>query len=231
MDRVRLTSPKECGEARGERARLYVRWMPRIGAGVVTLYELLRLLPEIGVEEPTIEELAGLLRSTPEEVEKNMNTLVENGFVISREGWTEVVEHPPSPPVEEETTEVVRAEAGAAVTPEDYFHYMGTLPSPHVLEFLNGYCGRDGMAPEVVKEALRIASEREVRRLGYVRGILEEWVRRGVKTPEEVQRVEKERGLKLVAEGGVAKGEGVSYGADQQSAARRREGYEWLFDE
>jgi DnaD/phage-associated family protein len=230
VDRVRLTSPKEGGGARGERARLYVRWMPRLGAEAVALYELLRLLPEIGVEEPEVENLARLLRSTPEEVEEAIRSLAENGFIIPREGWREVVGYPPSPPSEKEI-EVVRAEAEAGISPEDYFHYMGTLPSPHVLEFLNGYCRQDGMTTEVIKEALRIASEREVRRLGYVRGILEEWVRRGVKTPEEVQRVEKERGIKLVAEGGVAKGEGVSYGADQQSAARRREGYEWLFDE
>ena len=42
-------------------------------------------------------------------------------------------------------------------------------------EFLNGYCERDGLEPTVVLEALKIASERDARRVGYVRGLLENW--------------------------------------------------------
>ncbi|MCL6439737.1 MAG: DnaD domain protein, partial [Rubrobacteraceae bacterium] len=110
------------------------------------------------------------------------------------------------------------------ITPDDYFRYMGTLPAPHILEFLNGYCERDGLEPDAVREALRIASERDARRVGYVRSILERWVERGVKTLEDVRRFEQDRRLRLV-------GEGVSGGTDRQSAARRREGYEWLFGE
>jgi DNA replication protein DnaD len=89
----------------------------------------------------------------------------------------------------------------------------------------------------VVLEALKIASERDARRVGYVRSILERWVERGVKTVEEVERFEKDRRLKLVEESGAVRGgalkirEGVKDGTYQGSAARRREGYEWLFDE
>ena len=57
---------------------------------------------------------------------------------------------------------------------------MGSLPAPHILEFLNGYCERDGLSPDAVREA-RIASERDARRVGYVRSILERWVERGVR--------------------------------------------------
>ncbi len=75
------------------------------------------------------------------------------------------------------------------VSADDYFRFMGTLPAPHILEFLNGYCERDGLSPDAVREALRIASERDARRVGYVRSILERWVERGVKSVEDVESV------------------------------------------
>ena len=228
--------------ARGGRARLYVRWMPHLGAEAVTLYELLRLLPDLGNESPEIEELAELLRSTPEGVEDSLEALIEAGFVARRDGWLEVAEHPPSAegPHEEELLErdieVIRAEP-EGVSADDYFRFMGSLPAPHILEFLNGYCGRDGLTPDAVREALKIASERDARRVGYVRSILERWVERGVKTPEDVERFERDRKLRLVEQSGAVRGgalrigEGVSGGPDRQSAARRREGYEWFFGE
>lgn len=230
--------------------RLYLRWMPQLGAEAVALYEVLRLLPDVGIDAVAAEELAGLLKSTPVSVEAALAALTEAGFVIEHEGcWLEVREHPPawradrpllpdiksgaSPqeraPLEgsgRDVFEVVRSPA-EGVTPEDYFRYMGTLPAPHILEFLNNYCNRDGMSPEVVREALKIASERDARKVGYVRSILEGWVERGVKTLEDVHRFEADRRLRLVAESG----KGVVYGTDKQSAARRREGYEWLFGE
>jgi DnaD/phage-associated family protein len=132
--------------------------------------------------------------------------------------------------------EVVRA-AAEGVSADDFFHFMGSLPSSHILEFLNGYCGRDGMEADVVREALRIASERDARKVGYVRSILERWVQQGVKTLADVELFEQDRKLRLVAESGAVKGgalnigKGVSDGADRQSAARRREGYEWFFGE
>lgn len=244
---------------RGERARLYVRWMPHLGAEATALYELLRLLPDIGLDDVDASELAELLRSTPESVAQSLETLKEEGFVEDRAGWLEVAEHPPavrkaeredaektveasSEPegtdeeVSDDGIEVVRAEP-EGVTPDDYFNFMGSLPAPHILEFLNGYCGRDGMEPGAVREALRIASERDARKVGYVRSILERWVERGVKTVEDVERFEKDRKLRLVEESGAVRGgalkigEGVSGGADQEPAARRREGYEWLFGE
>jgi DnaD/phage-associated family protein len=258
MERVRLTPPGE-REARGERARLYVRWMPHLGAEAVALYELLRVLPDVGRDTVEVEELAELLRSTPESVEESFETLKEAGFVVERDGWLEVAEHPPTarakkskestreiaeeevPPPPVRDVEVVRAEP-EGVSPDDYFRFMGSLPAPHILEFLNGYCERDGLSPDVVREALRIASERDARRVGYVRSILERWVERGVKTMEDVERFEKDRKLRLVEESGAVRGgalkireqragEGVKDGADRRSAARRREGYEWLFGE
>jgi hypothetical protein len=86
MERVRLTPPGE-KRARGGRARLYVRWMPHLGAEAVALYELLRILPDLGNESPEIEELAELLRSTPEGVEASLEALIEAGFVVRRDGW------------------------------------------------------------------------------------------------------------------------------------------------
>jgi DnaD/phage-associated family protein len=252
MERVRLTPPGE-KRARGGRARLYVRWMPHLGAEAVALYELLRILPDLGNDEVDVDELAELLRSTPEGVEAALETLIEAGFATRREGWLEVAEHPPSartqvrpdeglevedePPVRD--VEVIRAEP-EGVSADDYFRYMGSLPAPHILEFLNGYCERDGLAPDAVREALKIASERDARRVGYVRSILERWVERGVKTVEDVERFEQDRKLRLVEQSGAVRGgalrvrearEGVSGGSDRQSAARRREGYEWLFGE
>ncbi len=245
MERVRLTPPGE-KRARGGRARLYVRWMPHLGAEAVALYELLRILPDLGNESPEIEELAELLRSTPDGVEDALEALIEAGFVARRDGWLEVAEHPPSAeerPREEglpdRDVEVIRAEP-EGVSADDYFRYMGSLPAPHILEFLNDYCVRDGLTPEAVREALKIASERDARRVGYVRSILERWVERGVKTPEDVERFEQDRKLRLVEQSGAVRGgalkmrqsrEGVSGGSDRQSAARRREGYEWLFGE
>ena len=271
MDPVRLTPPGE-KRARGERARLYVRWMPHLGAEAVALYELLRILPDLGDDGVEMEELAELLKSTPESVQNSMRTLLENEFIIERDGWMEVAEHPPSarrrtperkrvepirgearesaeerPPyeaavrdsIEEEPVreiEVVRA-AAEGVSADDFFHFMGSLPSSHIMEFLNGYCGRDGMEADVVREALRIASERDARKVGYVRSILERWVQQGVKTLADVERFEQDRKLRLVEESGAVKGgalkigKGVGDGADRQSAARRREGYEWLFGE
>ena len=256
MERVRLTPPGE-KRARGGRARLYVRWMPHLGAEAVALYELLRLLPDLGHDAAAPEELAELLRSTPENVEAAFGALLEAGFVARRDGWLEVAEHPPSARtperhlevVEEEGTretpvrdvEVVRAEP-QGVSADDYFRFMGTLPAPHILEFLNGYCERDGLSPDAVRKALRIASERDARRVGYVRSILERWVERGVKSVEDVERFEQDRKLRLVEESGAVRGGalriresgsrgGVSGGSDRQSAARRREGYEWLFGE
>ncbi|QIN77207.1 DnaD domain protein [Rubrobacter marinus] len=254
MERVRLTPPGEKRE-RGAKARLYVRWMPHLGAEAVALYELLRLLPDVGNDAVDLTELAELLRSSPESVETSLRVLVEHGFAVEREGWFEVLEHPPvargsrdgaagvaeaagavhdGPVVRE--IEVMRAEP-EGVSPDDYFRYMGTLPAPHILEFLNGYTERDGVETEAVIEALKIASERDARRVGYVRSILERWVERGVKTVADVERFEQDRKLRLVAESGAVRGGalklrgGVSDGTDRGSAARRREGYEWLFGE
>ena len=246
--------------------------MPHLGAEAVALYELLRILPDVGHDAVEVEELAELLRSTPESVENSFRALAEAGFVFEREGWMEVAEHPPSgkarpkerrrpreeavaEPVAEEgddyreepqklpvrDVQVVRAEP-EGVSADDYFRYMGTLPAPHILEFLNGYCERDGLEPDAVREALRISSERDARRVGYVRSILERWIERGVKTVEDVERFEQDRKLRLVEESGAVKGGalkvrqggaggGVRDGADRQTAARRREGYEWLFGE
>ena len=251
MERVRLTPPGE-KRARGGRARLYVRWMPHLGAEAVSLYELLRILPDLGDDEVEVGELAELLRSTPEGVEEALETLADAGFVTSRDGWLEVAEHPPAArgrsraagEVEADElpardVEVIRAEP-EGVSANDYFRYMGSLPAPHILEFLNGYCERDGMEPDAVREALKIASERDARRVGYVRSILERWVERGVKSVEDVERFEQDRKLRLVEQSGAVKGgalriqesgRGVSGGQDRQSAARRREGYEWLFGE
>ncbi|MEW6637647.1 MAG: DnaD domain protein [Actinomycetota bacterium] len=257
MERLRLTPPGERRE-RGERARLYVRWMPHLGAEAVALYELLRILPDLGQDEPDAAELAELLNSTPESVERSLAALEETGFVARRDGWLEVAPHPPvarpgmpagvpageregEEPPRQRDVEIVRAEP-EGVSADDYFRYMGTLPSPHILEFLNGYCGRDGMEPGAVREALRIASERDARRVGYVRSILERWVERGVRTVADVERFEKDRRLRLVEESGAVKGGAlklkesraggeVSGGTDRQAAARRREGYEWLFGE
>ncbi len=255
MERVKLTPPGE-KRARGARARLYIRWMPHLGAEAVALYELLRILPDVGREDVEVEELAETLRSTPENVEAAFEVLKEAGFVTERDGWLEVVEHPPtartvrkrsvegSTPAEDETSEervaydieVIR-EKPKGVTPDDYFKFMGSLPAPHILEFLNGYCGRDGLSPDVVREALRIASERDARRVGYVRSILERWVERGVKTVEDVERFEQDRKLRLVEQSGAVKGgalkigEGVSGGADRRASARRREDYKWFFGE
>ncbi|MDQ4127872.1 MAG: DnaD domain protein, partial [Actinomycetota bacterium] len=214
-------------------------------------------LPDLGHDAAEPAELAELLRSTPENVEAALEALLEAGFVARREDWLEVAEHPPSARkreprlevVEEEgareapvrDVEVVRAEP-EGVSADDYFRFMGTLPAPHILEFLNGYCGRDGLSPDAVREALRIASERDARRVGYVRSILERWVERGVKTVEDVERFEQDRKLRLVEQSGAVRGgalrlrqgggrEEVSGGSDRQSAARRREGYEWLFGE
>lgn len=251
---MRLTPPGEKG-ARGERARLYVRWMPHLGAEAVALYELLRILPDVGDEEVEVGELAELLRSTPEGVREAYETLLGAGFLRERDGWVEVAEYPPKASgrrargpldeVPEETgtqeipardVRVVRAEP-EGVSADDYFRFMGSLPAPHILEFLNGYCERDGLSPDAVREALRIASERDARRVGYVRSILERWVERGVKSVEDVERFEKDRKLRLVEQSGAVRGgalkigEGVSDGEDRRSAARRREGYEWLFGE
>jgi DnaD/phage-associated family protein len=252
MEQVWLTPPGEKRE-RGAKARLYVRWMPHLGAEAVALYELLRVLPDVGQDCVEVEELAELLRSTPKSVEDSLRVLNEYGFVVEREGWVEVLEHPPvagrvveigearreGGPLRD--IEVVRAEP-EGVSPDDYFRFMGSLPAPHILEFLNGYCERDGLEPAVVLEALKIASERDARRVGYVRSILESWVQRGVKTVADVERFEKDRRLRLVEQSGAVRGgalkigepkpgEGVSDGADRRSAARRREGYEWLFGE
>jgi DnaD/phage-associated family protein len=253
MERVRLTPPGG-NRARGGRARLYVRWMPHLGAEAVALYELLRILPDLGDDDVEVGELAELLRSTPEGVEDSLEALIGAGFVARKDGWLEVAEHPPSAKgrsyeaTESETAElpvrdveVIRAEP-EGVSADDYFRYMGSLPAPHILEFLNGYCERDGMEPDAVREALKIASERDARRVGYVRSILERWVERGVKTVEDVERFEQDRRLRLVEQSGAVRGGalrmrggeargGVSGGPDRQSAARRREGYEWLFGE
>ncbi len=271
MERLRLTPPGK-NRQRGERARLYIRWMPHLGPEAVALYELLRILPDVGQEDLEVEELAELLRSTPENVEESFSKLSNAGFVVQRDGWLEVADHPPTERAGRRTSrkpeqpekleepgkreapavkrvaeqpareiEVVRAEP-EGVTPDDYFNFMGTLPAPHIVEFLNGYCERDGMSPDVVREALKIASERDARRVGYVRSILERWVERGVKTVGDVERFEKDRKLRLVEQSGAVKGgalksgamkvgEGVRGGADRQSAARSREDYEWFFGE
>jgi DnaD/phage-associated family protein len=247
MERIRLTPPGENRE-RGSKARLYVRWMPHIGAEAVALYELLRVLPEIGRDDADPGELAELLCSTPESVEESLKSLVDHGFIAEHDGWMEVARQPPvarrenregrhrrdetaaeyRPPYE---IEVVRAEP-EGVSSDDYFKYMGSLPAPHILEFLNGYRERDGLEADVVREALKISSERDARRVGYVRSILENWVQRGVKTMQDVELFEKDRRLRLVGESGTMRtGEGVKDGADRQSAARRREDYKWFFGE
>lgn len=266
--------------------------MPHLGAEAVALYELLRILPDIGHDEADASELAELLRSTPESVGESFDILLRLGFVAEREGWLEVSEHPPSmsedrmeaelseardepgaieapktrsesapkgieepgspssgsptsevpasevsPSVRVREIEVVKAEP-EGISADDYFNFMGTLPAPHIIEFLNGYCGRDGVEPDVVREALRIASERDARQVGYVRAILEKWVERGVKTVADVERFEKDRSLRLVSQSGAVKGGALKLaegggedGAYRRSAARRREGYEWLFGE
>ena len=252
---MRLTPPGENRE-RGSKARLYVRWMPHLGAEAIALYELLKILPDIGRDTADLDELAELLRSTPESVGDSMRALAEAGFVVERDGWTEVAQHPPmarrqvrkvekgTEPRREEAAEgrtpyeieVVRAEP-EGVSSDDYFRYMGSLPAPHILEFLNGYSERDGLDVDVVREALRIASERDARKVGYVRSILESWVQRGIKTMRDVELFEKDRRLRLVEESGAVRGgalkigEGVKHGADRQSAARRREDYKWFFGE
>ena len=219
MERVRLTPPGE-RKARGERARLYIRWMPHLGAEAVALYELLRVLPDVGQDSVEVEELAELLQSTPAKVEEFLKILIEAGFLVERDGWLEVAEHPPTVQMKERPredaggnaeeplvrdVEVVRAEP-EGVSADDYFRFMGSLPAPHILEFLNGYCERDGLDANVVREALRIASERDARRVGYVRSILERWVERGVKSLEDVERFEKDRKLRLVEESGAVRG-------------------------
>src|SRR5215213_2703932 len=95
MERVRLTPPGE-KRARGGRARLYVRWMPHLGAEAVALYELLRILPDLGDDDVEVGELAELLRSTQESVGESIEVLLEASFITVREGWLEVAEHPPS---------------------------------------------------------------------------------------------------------------------------------------
>ena len=95
MERVRLTPPGE-KRARGGRARLYVRWMPHLGAEAVALYELLRILPDLGDDDVEVAELAELLRSTPEGVKESFGILIEAGFILRRDGWLEVAEHPPT---------------------------------------------------------------------------------------------------------------------------------------
>jgi DnaD/phage-associated family protein len=300
MERVRLTPPDE-RRARGEKARLYIRWMPRLGAEAVALYELLRALPDAGIESVEIPEMAELLRTTPDRAGEALRALLDNGFATGHEGWIEV--HPlppgsgeakstmapvrqpeelpapdpeksgesaePEEPGERQESgeletlesapetpghasqpqqpqearvdreiEVVRAEP-EGVSADDYFRYMGSLPAPHILEFLNGYCGRDGVEPDVVREALKIASERDARKMGYVRSILERWVERGVKTVADVELFEQDRKLRLVAEGGGGslgydtsqRGKEVSGGTDRQPAAGFKEGYEWFFGE
>ena len=257
---MKLTPPGD-NRTRGAAARLYIRWMPHLGAEAVALYELLRILPDVGQEDVETEELAEMLRSTPQDVEAAFETLVEAGFVTERDGWLEVAEQPPTPrrgdrrgwekptklaPVETKEKasedrasydiEVIR-EKPEGVTPDDYFKFMGSLPAPHILEFLNGYCGRDGLSPDVVREALKIASERDARRVGYVRSILERWVEQGVKTVEDVELFERDRKLRLVEQSGAVKGGalktggGVSSGEDRRASARRREDYNWFFGE
>ena len=251
MEQVRLTPPGENGGTRGSKARLYVRWMPHLGAEAVALYELLRILPDVGQDSVELEELCELLRSTLESVEDSLRTLTEHGFVVEHDGWLEVLERPPVvrgkiEPIESAPShapvreiEVVRAEP-EGVSPDDYFRFMGSLPAPHILEFLNGYCDRDGLEPAVVLEALKIASERDARKVGYVRSILERWVERGVKTVADVERFEKDRKLRLVEESGAVRsgalkvgeskaGGGVKDGAYRGSAARSRADYDWFF--
>src|ERR671916_427754 len=85
MEQVQLTPPEEKRE-RGAKARLYVRWMPHLGAEAVALYELLRVLPDVGQDCVEVEELAELLRSTPESVADSLRMLVEHGFAVERAG-------------------------------------------------------------------------------------------------------------------------------------------------
>src|SRR5688500_3196203 len=137
MARVRLAPPGQ-KRPRGGRAGLCVRWMPQLGAEAVALYELLRILPDRGNDAPEIEELAELLRSTPEGVEASLEALIEARFVVRRDGWLEVAEHPPSAETNERPredglpdrdVEVIRAEPDG-VSADDYFRFMGTLPAP-----------------------------------------------------------------------------------------------------
>src|SRR5215210_4645743 len=94
LEQVRLTPPGEKRD-RGARARLYVRWMPHLGAEAVALYELLRILPDVGQDCVEVEELAELLRSSPESVEDSLRVLIKHGFAVEREGWVEVLGYPP----------------------------------------------------------------------------------------------------------------------------------------
>jgi hypothetical protein len=70
--------------------------MPHLGAEAVALYELLRILPDVGQEDVDVEDLADTLRSTPENVESAFEALLEAGFVTERDGWLEISEHPPT---------------------------------------------------------------------------------------------------------------------------------------
>src|SRR4028119_1464630 len=94
LEQVQLIPPGEKRE-RGSKARLYVRWMPHLGAEAVALYELLRILPDVGQDSVELEELCELLRSTLESVEDSLRTLTEHGFVAERDGWPAVPERPP----------------------------------------------------------------------------------------------------------------------------------------
>jgi hypothetical protein len=76
MEWVRLIPPGENNGTRGAKARLYVRWMPHLGTEAVALYELLRVLPDVGQDSVEVEELAELLRSTPEGVEDSLGALI-----------------------------------------------------------------------------------------------------------------------------------------------------------
>jgi DnaD/phage-associated family protein len=189
----------------------------------------LRVLEQPPVARPGVRITEPEVREAEEELRGATGT---DGAAVSVGGT--------APPARREV-EVVRAEP-EGVSADDYFRYMGSVPPPHVLEFLNGYCGRDGMEPGVVVEALKIACERDARKVGYVRSILERWVERGVKTRQDVERFESERRLRLVEESGAVRGGALKLaeakrggevrgGEDRGSAARRREGYEWLFGE
>ena len=118
--------------------------MPHLGAEAA-LYELLRILPDLGNEAPEIEELAELLRSTPEGVEVSLEALIEARFIVRRDDWLEVAEHPlrqkrtsgRAKTSSDRDVEVIRAEPDG-VSADDYSVYgdIASAAHPGVLERL-----------------------------------------------------------------------------------------------
>jgi len=60
--------------------------------------------------------------------------------------------------------------------------------NPNNIQAIESYM--DDMQPALVKKAIEIAVERDKRFFRYVRGILESWLSKGIKTIEEYEREE-----------------------------------------